>query len=521
MRKTLLVITVLLFAAQAYAGTVTMSVGDEGGRWAAIRYSADANVSGFGLKVTADSGASFTDIKDFNVGECTASVQGYGIFPGTIDVNELTGVVDDNGTPVAPNDYPGASGSGFGTGTLVLEMGALYVEGNEPALSGTLILVKVDGDCTVCVDTEPVRGNIVLTDACEAIVVYSPNCVYLQQVEYDYGDADDPTYPTLLASTGARHAATGVILGVNRDIEADGQPSPNADLDDNTGVPDDEDGITNLVATLAGGNVTVTVTGACLLNAWIDFTNDGDWADAGEQIFNNQALAAGVNNLQFNVPAGAVVETDLISRWRVNDAGNLGYTGDAADGEVEDYNDPNIRCHVPDVVGDPCDAAIAEIIANGFTIGNITTEPNGVIALNAVISTDPPYCNYPGCDTPVDLVVSEGSGDPNAGTCWDIVNECGAQYAPDAATAAATGLGGDSDCTGNVDFGDLAALKRSWGRTKGVDPEGCLVTDAGKYCCCTDFNHDGAIDFGDLSILKVTWGNTGALPATGEQSCPP
>jgi len=108
MRKTLLVIVVLFITAQVYAATVTLSVEDEGVGWASIRYSADADVSAFGLKVTADSGALFTAIKDYNVGECTASVQGYGIFPGTIDINEDTGVVDANGTPVAPDTDPGA-----------------------------------------------------------------------------------------------------------------------------------------------------------------------------------------------------------------------------------------------------------------------------------------------------------------------------------------------------------------------------------------------------------------------------
>jgi len=43
-------------------------------------------------------------------------------------------------------------------------MGALYVEGNEPALSGTLIKVQVNANCNVCVEGEPIRGNIVMTD---------------------------------------------------------------------------------------------------------------------------------------------------------------------------------------------------------------------------------------------------------------------------------------------------------------------------------------------------------------------
>jgi len=89
MRKTLLVITVLLFAAQAFAGTVTMSVNKKAGtgaeRWASIGYSsADVNVSGFGLKVyTKDpnGNAKITAIADYNVGESN-SCEGLRYIPG-------------------------------------------------------------------------------------------------------------------------------------------------------------------------------------------------------------------------------------------------------------------------------------------------------------------------------------------------------------------------------------------------------------------------------------------------------
>ena len=171
MRKILLVMSVLLFAAPAFAGTVTFTVTDINDGWATIGYSADANVSGFGLKIytTVDANAVITDINNYKVGESVTGNKGYGIFPGTIDINDVTGVVDSNGTPVAPNDDPGASGTGLNTNTIIVEMGALYVEGNEPDLSGNLIDVKVDRDCNVCVEGEPVRGNVVLTDANAAI----------------------------------------------------------------------------------------------------------------------------------------------------------------------------------------------------------------------------------------------------------------------------------------------------------------------------------------------------------------
>ena len=107
----------------------------------------------------------------------------------------------------------------------------------------------------------------------------------------DFGDAPDSPYPTLLASDGARHLATGPRLGTGRDTEVDGQPTAGALGDDNNGVPDDEDGVSFasplIVSQSAGktGSVTVDASAAAKLDAWIDFNQDGDWADSGEQIF--------------------------------------------------------------------------------------------------------------------------------------------------------------------------------------------------------------------------------------------
>jgi hypothetical protein len=156
---------------------------------------------------------------------------------------------------------------------------------------------------------------------------------------YDFGDAPDPTYPTLLASSGARHlTGLGVYLGSAVDSEADGQPTAGADGDDVTDT-DDEDGVAFASGLEAGGtshiNVTASATGT--LSAWIDFNTDGDWADAGEDIFpGGQALTAGVNALNFDVPADAILG-DTFARFRFSTDGALSYTGYASDGEVEDY----------------------------------------------------------------------------------------------------------------------------------------------------------------------------------------
>lgn len=170
---------------------------------------------------------------------------------------------------------------------------------------------------------------------------------YVTLGELDFGDAPDPSYPTLRASDGARHGLVqGPILGTSIDADADGLPTTGATGDD-TGGSDDEDGVT-LSALLPGqmADVLVQVTdwsgaeegggapGA--LNAWIDFNRDGDWNDAGEQVAQDQGMSFGSNLLQVAVPADASPGT-TVARFRLSNTSGLTPFGPASDGEVEDH----------------------------------------------------------------------------------------------------------------------------------------------------------------------------------------
>jgi hypothetical protein len=155
MKKTLLVLTVLALAVPAMAA-VSIDVNDLGGGVAAIEYTADANMSAFGLKVSVDAGT-ITAVSPNKVGESNSTAKGFGIFLGTIDINSTTGLVDNYGSPVAPNSDPGAGGTGLDTNTVVIELGALYEDGNQPPLSGTLCQVTVSECCKMTVTVEPTR----------------------------------------------------------------------------------------------------------------------------------------------------------------------------------------------------------------------------------------------------------------------------------------------------------------------------------------------------------------------------
>ncbi len=180
--------------------------------------------------------------------------------------------------------------------------------------------------------------------------------------EFDYGDAPEPDYPTFAASNGARHKlGGGVFLGATVDMDFDGQPTATADGDDTDGN-DDEDGVTftSLVITGASAGVDVVASDACLLNAWIDFNDDGDWDDTGEQIFTDEALVAGTNPLTFSVPLDHAPGADVAARFRVNSAGGIGPGGEASDGEVEDY-----MVHIEEVdFGDAPDPTYPTLLAS-------------------------------------------------------------------------------------------------------------------------------------------------------------
>ncbi|WP_372798888.1 GEVED domain-containing protein [Pontiella sp.] len=162
------------------------------------------------------------------------------------------------------------------------------------------------------------------------------------ETKYDFGDAPDPLYPTYIGSGGAGHIVPGsptVYLGPSVDPEFNGQPDPAATGDD-TGGTDDEDGVVFTSDIIAGSSSTVDVLGGPsggLLDAWIDFNGDGDWFDAGEQIFVSLALTPGPNTgISYSVPEPLELGPSF-ARFRLSSAGGLSPLGMAPDGEVEDY----------------------------------------------------------------------------------------------------------------------------------------------------------------------------------------
>jgi hypothetical protein len=178
--------------------------------------------------------------------------------------------------------------------------------------------------------------------------VLTSGLVFGNRAALDWGDAP-ASYGTLSANNGARHGLLpGFFLGdasdtvsTHIDDEVNGLPTVDADGDD-VDQSDDEDGVIFVTDVIPGQNATIQVSvssgayGSGYLHGWIDFNNDGDFLDAGEQIIKDRSLQTGTHLISFQVPATAAV-ADTYSRFRWGLQRGLGPTGLASGGEVEDH----------------------------------------------------------------------------------------------------------------------------------------------------------------------------------------
>ncbi|TWT31427.1 GEVED domain-containing protein [Blastopirellula retiformator] len=88
-----------------------------------------------------------------------------------------------------------------------------------------------------------------------------------------------------------------------------------------------------------------TVLSTALLQGFMDFNKDGDFDDAGEQIFKNLQLKPGIHTYTFTIPNTVIDDSALPeayriamnARFRIDYTQNLGPTGVGFAGEVEDY----------------------------------------------------------------------------------------------------------------------------------------------------------------------------------------
>ena len=163
MKKLVLVLAVLMLVAPAMA-TVILTCADTDCNEVTISYSVTAEtelVRAFALDITVDGGKVIKSVTAFD--------PNYRIYPGSIDINETTGKIDNAGSPVADDtEYPGVTLGGIDTNGVTLEAGSIYAQGddaNTPGTSGVLCVVTVSGECNLSITQNSPRGGVVMEDA--------------------------------------------------------------------------------------------------------------------------------------------------------------------------------------------------------------------------------------------------------------------------------------------------------------------------------------------------------------------
>jgi len=153
MRKTILVLMLLVFAADAWADLAVTCT--SAGSTVTVSYSGahgDPNrPRAFALDVSLSGGATISNA-------ATTKSADFYIYPGSIVIDANNGAVTSWGTPVAAG--------GNGSSTMTIEMASLYatndpVHKSPPPASGTLFTFDVSGSTTVIITKNAARGGVV------------------------------------------------------------------------------------------------------------------------------------------------------------------------------------------------------------------------------------------------------------------------------------------------------------------------------------------------------------------------
>lgn len=441
-----------------------------------IWYETDVNLPrAFALEITVTDG-NIIDIKDYFEGECDDVNKGYGIFPGTIVISG--DAISDYGSPVAPDDDPGAEGTGLDTNTIIIEMGSLYAGANTPDPCALLCRIVVSLNCEVELTENETRGGVVMENPDEIPTVVLPSPYSVTGVSRWVPDVVGMYQPDACDAIEAEDLVVGdVTWDCNHTVAYDyvlsQSPEDGTEVEQGTYV--------DLLKSLGPPHVP-------------DVVNEPNLA-AQAAIEDVCGLSVGDITAECNdtIPAGNVISTNPAYC-------NYPDCGTAVDIVVS--TGPCPACVVPGVIdmtqADACDA----IVAAGYVLGAVTESNEcGVVGDFNVISSTPAAGIELECGQPVNIVICECYyGQPDYSE-WEAVGKPICWCYPRQCHGDADGLpfGKFNYWTSNL---DLTVMKDAWNK-----PAAQLVGNE----ACADFDHlpFGKFDYRvsnlDLAILKDYW----------------
>jgi VCBS repeat-containing protein len=138
--------------------------------------------------------------------------------------------------------------------------------------------------------------------------------------------------------------------------------------------------------------ISITVSGSGLVDAWIDYDQSGDFSGIGEQVLTNSLVLEGDNRFRIPVLSNALDGMTWL-RVRLSTTGNQSPDGVAIGGEVEDYQVRVVSVTPPTLVDDAYsvdeDATLTVSAADGVLNGAGADLFAGLSNVQAIVDDSP------------------------------------------------------------------------------------------------------------------------------------
>ena len=402
--------------------------------------------------------------------------------------------------------------------------GTVTANAGEDTLSVSGASLAADASCTVTVTVTASTANdyvntipINALSTIETVSNQTATSATLEVREFDYGDA-----PSSYGS--ASHTldlAGSYFLGalVDPDIAnwANGTDDNENATDDDSEGSNDKDGV--IIAALVPGastEITLAVTGAGYLNAWIDWNIDGDFNDPGEQIITDlqddgelDTANPNLGTITVSIPVPASSIGLSYARFRWSKDPGITATGQALEGEVEDYQvligeaelsivksvDTHIILDPPDYKG-ITDADNSGNVTPGDTLPfTLTVTNNGPANVTSFTVTDVVPAGYSYIDTPISMTGGSFQNDTaNPSLVWTITNLAVGNSASLSFKALVNESSTPTDYTNTATISSSTAPDSDLtNNSSSVTPDILRIV---KYVCNQSLQGDGSCDVG-------------------------
>ncbi|XZE56815.1 tandem-95 repeat protein [Planctomycetaceae bacterium SH139] len=248
-------------------------------------------------------------------------------------------------------------------------------------------------------------GMPTASDEGAQLILQTAGQFFVYELDSD-GTLADPSFIPVLLTPGmsAEDLASALATSINTTTSLAAARAQGTDLlvygGDEDGVPvgnfqanagvasisgmffDDQGGFLSFLNPLDSAvEAMVITTGGGLLDAWIDFNQDGTFDPGTEQVLFSQPVLDGRNRILIDTPADAV-EGLTWARFRLSRTGSQSPSGVAISGEVEDYQVRVAAVQPPELNDD------VYVIDEDNTL-TVTGIASNVLANDQIVSLDP------------------------------------------------------------------------------------------------------------------------------------